>query len=128
MRWRILGLFGGLMLISVAGLDRGIILGAAQETWFVRGGDAKQGRPLIVRYGCAACHVVDGVGKATGRVGPKLQDIQQQVYIGGVLPNTAENMIRWIMEPQRFSPESAMPDLDVPEQEARHIAAYLFEN
>jgi cytochrome c len=102
--------------------------GSGDETWVVRGGDPQQGRQPILRHGCGACHVIDGVRRANGRVGPKLQDIHEQIYLGGVIPNTAENMVLWIMFPQKFNPRSAMPDLDVTEQDARHIAAYLYDN
>jgi cytochrome c2 len=129
------------MRMIVAGLSVGVILilgiiayfismapgGVVGEpVWTVPGGDSKQGRRAIVGYGCSSCHVVSGVRKATGRVGPKLEEINQQIYIGGVLPNTPDNLILWILDPKRFSPETAMPDLDVPEQDARHIASHLY--
>jgi cytochrome c len=102
--------------------------GTGRDSWAVRGGEPQHGREPIVKYGCNACHVVDGIGKATGRVGPKLQDIDEQIYLAGVIPNTAENMVFWIMFPQEINPRSAMPNLDVTEQDARNIAAYLYEN
>ena len=48
-------------------------------------------------------------------------------YIAGVLPNTSENMVRWITEPHGVDPLSAMPDLGVSEGVARDIATYLYE-
>lgn len=99
--------------------------GGNRPLWTVPGGDPRQGRRAIVKYGCSACHVVAGVGKARGRVGPKLLDIHQQIYIGGVLPNSPANMIKWIRSPRQFSPETVMPNLDVSEQDARNIAAHL---
>jgi cytochrome c len=93
--------------------------------WTVPGGDPSRGRRAILKYGCSACHVIPGVREATGRVGPKLEDIHRQIYIGGVLPNFPDNLIRWIQDPQEFSPETAMPNLDVSEQDARDITAHL---
>jgi cytochrome c len=101
--------------------------GGGQQVWTVPGGDPQQGRQAILKYGCSACHVIDGIRQATGRVGPKLEDFGQQIYIGGVLPNTPDNLIQWIMNPNEVSPDTAMPDLDVTEQDARDIAAYLYE-
>jgi cytochrome c len=101
--------------------------GRSEETWAVRGGDARQGRQPLIRHGCGACHVIDGIGRANGRVGPKLQDIHEQIYIAGILTNTAENIVTWIMFPQKHNPRTAMPDLDVAEQDARHMAAYLYQ-
>jgi hypothetical protein len=42
------------------------------------------------------------------------------------LPNTPENAVRFILDPQGVSPGSAMPDLRVVEAEARDMVAYLY--
>lgn len=102
--------------------------GDGHLTRVVNGGNPQQGRGAIIRHGCGACHVIAGVGKASGRVGPKLLEIEHQVYLGGVVPNTPDGMIQWVRKPRGFSPETAMPDLGVSEREARDIAAYLYEN
>jgi cytochrome c2 len=94
--------------------------------WTVTDGDHRQGLGSIIKYGCFSCHVIDGIRRANGRVGPKLQDIKEQIYIGGVLANSPENMVEWIMNPWHFSAETAMPDLDVSDQDARDISAYLY--
>ncbi len=91
------------------------------------GGNADRGADAIIRHGCFSCHAIPGIRRANGRVGPKLHEIREQMYVGGVLANFPENMVKWIMNPQRYSPETAMPDLDVPEQDARDITAYLFK-
>jgi cytochrome c len=101
--------------------------GREQPVWTLPDGDPQQGRRAILAYGCSACHVVASIGQARGRVGPKLEDIGEQIYIAGVLPNTPANIIEWIMNPQGVSPPTAMPDLDVSEQDARNIAVYLYE-
>ncbi len=90
-------------------------------------GDKERGRLSIEHYGCGACHVIEGVMEASGRVGPQLSDISEQIYIAGILANTPENMARWISDPQVISPETLMPDLGVTVQEAHDIAAYLYE-
>ncbi len=94
--------------------------------WTVTDGNHQQGPGSIIKYGCFSCHVIDGIRRANGRVGPKLQDIKEQIYIGGVLANSPENMVEWIMNPLHFSAETAMPDLDVSDQDARDISAYLY--
>ncbi len=96
--------------------------------WAVSGGDAQRGRQAMLKYGCSACHVIEGLREATGRVGPKLIEIDEQIYIGGVLTNSPENMIRWIMDPRKFSSRTAMPALGVARQEALDMAAYFFRN
>jgi cytochrome c len=101
--------------------------GGGQPVWTVPGGDSQRGRQLIINYGCPACHVIAGVRQATGRVGPKLEDIGEQSYLAGVLPNMPDNLIQWIMSPQEISPGTAMPDLNVSEPDARDIATYLYQ-
>jgi cytochrome c len=96
-------------------------------SWSVPGGNPEFGPQAIVKYGCFACHVIPGIRRANGRVGPKLEDIKEQIYVGGVLENSPENMMEWIRHPRRHSPETAMPDLDVSDRDSRDIAAYLFE-
>ena len=90
------------------------------------GGDPSRGRALIRAYGCGACHTVPGVRGATGLVGPPLTAIADRVYLAGQVPNTPDNMKRWIREPQKIETGTAMPDLHVTEEDARDIAAYLY--
>jgi cytochrome c2 len=101
-------------------------LGSGEPVWTVSASDPRQGRRAILKYGCSACHVIGGIRGATGRVGPKLKEIGEQIYIGGVVPNTPDNLMQWIRTPRDFSPETAMPELDVSGQDARDIAGYLY--
>lgn len=88
-------------------------------------GSPQAGRRAIEQYACATCHVIPGITGATRHVGPPLQGISRRNFIGGVLANTPENMVRWLMSPPAVSPLTAMPDLGVREQDARDIGAYL---
>lgn len=92
----------------------------------VSGGNPEAGRQAIARYGCGSCHTIPGLRRAEGRVGPPLARVSERSYLAGRLPNTPENMIRWIQYPQDFVPGTAMPNLGVTESEARDIAAYLY--
>lgn len=93
----------------------------------VMGGDIGRGREAIDRYGCAACHAIPGVRRAeTSTVGPPLHDFAERSYIAGVLVNSEENLVRWITDPKAVNPQTAMPDLDVSDLEARDIVAYLY--
>lgn len=98
-----------------------------QETAKVMtGGDASRAPALIRRFGCAGCHDIPGVGGADGKVGGSLSDLRKRVYLGGVLNNNADNLVQWIVLPQKFSPRSAMPATGISEPEARDVAAYLY--
>lgn len=46
--------------------------------------------------------------------------------IAGVLPNTPENMMRWLMNATVVDDKTAMPNLHIDAGEARDIAAYLY--
>jgi mono/diheme cytochrome c family protein len=89
-------------------------------------GNPKAGRYAIYQYMCATCHVIPGIVGADKNVGPDLSDIARRRYIGGVLLNTPDNMVRWLEDPQTIDPQSAMPNLQVKEKDARDIAAYLY--
>jgi cytochrome c len=90
------------------------------------GGDAVRGRELIARIGCGACHVVPGVERATGKVGPPLERLRERAYVGGVVSNTPDNLVAWIVNPRALSPRTAMPAVGVDAEQARDIAAYLY--
>ncbi len=90
-------------------------------------GDPERGRLLLRQYGCGSCHQIPGVAAADGNVGPPLGRIAKRVYLGGVLPNSPENMVRWIRAPQDFDPLTAMPNLQVTEAFAQDMTAYLYQ-
>lgn len=92
----------------------------------VAGGDPALGPSLIRDYGCQACHLIPGVAGADALVGPPLIHWSGRVYIAGHIPNTPENLVRWIMNPQAYAERTVMPNMGVTEPDARHIAAYLF--
>ena len=79
----------------------------------------------MIQYGCPTCHVIPGVPGAVGKVGPSLDGLSQRSYIAGNLPNTPENLQRWIMHPQQFQPGTAMPEMNVSALDASQFAAFL---
>ena len=90
------------------------------------GGNARQGKKVIQAYGCGACHVIPGVHAANGLVGPPLYFFSRRTMIAGELPNTPENLVRWIQNPPSVEAGTAMPDLGLSDQQARDAAAYLY--
>lgn len=93
----------------------------------VQGGDPDRGRTAILGYGCVSCHVIPGLPEARARVGPDLDDLATRRIIAGQHPNQPEVLVRWLQEPQTMRPGSGMPEMGVSEQDARDIAAYLYE-
>lgn len=89
-------------------------------------GDAQNGKLLLRQFGCGTCHEIPGVADAAGRVGPPLDGVAGRIYLGGVVPNTPDNMSAFIRHPQRFAPRTAMPELGVSEAHARDMVAHLY--
>ena len=91
-----------------------------------RAPDAERGRALASSRGCASCHVIPGVHRADGTVGPSLEHWSQRTFVAGLLPNTPEQLKRWILHPQSVKPGVTMPELAMPDSDAADIVAFLF--
>jgi cytochrome c len=89
-------------------------------------GSPTSGRDAIVVRGCGSCHRIPGIPNANSLVGPPLDGWSGRSFIAGTLPNSQENLQRWLTDPQEVRPGSAMPNLDLTEDEVADITAYLF--
>src|SRR5688572_22246058 len=90
-----------------------------------RAGDPANGKYALQQYACTTCHLVPGMVTGASHVGPSLHGIARRTFLAGRLPNTRENMVRWIRDPKSVSLATLMPDLGVTEQHARDMVAYL---
>lgn len=97
--------------------------------------EEERGRQLFTSRVCIACHTVKGT-TAAGQLGPDLTRFGARRYVGaGARPNTLENVIAWIDNPQSVKPGALMPGAKTPgggmaptnlsDEEVRAIAAYL---
>jgi cytochrome c1 len=111
------------LLLSACDLDTS---GSGEPALTVPNGDAGRGSDRIGFYGCGACHVIPGIKRADGTVGPPLTAFGKRDYIAGEALNTPDNLVQWIMDPQSIEPGTAMPNMSVTQQDARDIAAYLY--
>lgn len=93
----------------------------------VTGGNPNNGRAAIYRRHCGVCHDIPGVFGSHGVIGPPLANIAKRSFVAGVLPNSSDNLVRWIRTPRSIVPRTAMPNLGIDEPEARDIAAYLYQ-
>jgi len=91
------------------------------------GGVAQRGENVILDKNCGSCHTIPGVSGAHGLVGPPLVFFGRRTFIAGQLPNNPTNLVRWIRAPQSVEADTAMPNLGLTEQQARDVAAYLYE-
>jgi cytochrome c len=89
-------------------------------------GDALNGGRIIREHGCGSCHRIPGIAGARALVGPPLDDWPQRSFIAGTLPNSPENLARWISAPQQIRPGTAMPDPGLAEDEIADVVAYLY--
>ena len=92
------------------------------------GADAGRGARLISSFGCGSCHLIDGIAGADAHVGPPLTNLARRRVIAGKLPNTPEDLARWIAHPQQIDRGDVMPDLGLSDQQASDIALYLYEH
>lgn len=92
----------------------------------VAGGQPERGKSAIQRYGCVACHTIPGVAGHGANVGPPLTHMAVRAYVAGVLPNTPDNLVRWLRNPPLVDPRTVMPNLGVSHEDAADIAAYLY--
>ncbi len=118
-----------------AGLSAFVITNAARDNETksaaavaLTGGDPARAPALFRRYGCSGCHTIPGIPGADGQTGPPLTGFSKHVYIAGVLQNRADNLVAWIVSPQTFSPQTAMPNTGISEKEAKDLAAYLYSH
>lgn len=128
-RWVALA-FAGMALLVAAGAVTEYVVDTKREVVDrvvkMTGGDPEGAPALLRHFGCAGCHTIPGVPGAQGRTGPPLTALAQRVYVGGTLPNTPDNVIKFILHPRAYSPNSAMPVTGIDERGARDVTAYLY--
>jgi cytochrome c2 len=100
--------------------------GGKLEEKHVPGGDAKRGRDLVAQYQCGACHKIPQVRGAGGEAGPDLEGFGKLSYIANGIPNQPDRLTAWLIDPPALKPGTAMPAMGVTEEEARHMAAFLY--
>jgi cytochrome c len=100
--------------------------GAAEQARQLTGGEPSRGMAAIDRHGCGSCHEIPGLRGATGTVGPPLTRVARRTYLGGRVANSPAGMMKWIQHPQQIEPGTAMPEMNVSDEDARDIVAYLY--
>jgi cytochrome c1 len=120
------GMFVVAGVIAALGLSACGEASGREPTVTVVGGNAERGKVALSTYGCGSCHAIPGIRTARGTVGPPLFFWSKRTYIAGEVPNTPDDLVRWIKVPQSIEPGTAMPNLGVSDASARDIAAYLY--
>lgn len=87
--------------------------------------EAQRGRQVFMTAGCVQCHAIKGRA-SQANVGPDLTDLAGRRMIGGaMLPNTHENLTRWIADAPSIKPGIKMPRTHIPADQMRDLVAYL---
>jgi len=86
---------------------------------------ATQGATLYSSLTCVNCHAVQGTAD-TARVGPDLTHLATRPSLAAErLPNTPQNLRRWLAEPDVVKPGSHMPNLHLSDRNLDLLVAYL---
>lgn len=115
-----------LEIVAVPRVEFDAWLAAADRPAASEGGPARRGAALFLASGCGACHAVRGT-QAAGKIGPDLSRIGGRRFLAAAsLPNTAENLTRFIADPAAVKPGSLMPPFAIfAADEQQALAAYL---
>lgn len=85
----------------------------------------QQGQALFLNSTCAYCHAIQGTS-AVGNLGPDLTHLaSRRTLAAGAVPNTAEQLAHWIVDPQQIKPGNLMPASHYAEAELQALLAYL---
>jgi cytochrome c oxidase subunit II len=85
----------------------------------------RDGQQIFERAACANCHTIAGT-VAKGTFGPDLTHLMSRETIAsGAVPNTPDNLRRWIRDPNLIKPGCLMPALQFNDQELAKVAAYM---
>lgn len=82
------------------------------------------GQQLFMQQ-CAACHTINGMAGANGTIGPNLTNFASQPTIMGVVPNTPQNVVIWLTNPQQIKPGTTMPTLGLTPIQVQQEVAFL---
>jgi cytochrome c oxidase subunit 2 len=86
---------------------------------------AAAGRSAFLAQSCVNCHRVRGT-PARGGYAPDLTHLMgRQTLASGMVPNTPENLRRWVADPQPIKPGCLMPAFGLGEQDRAEIVRYL---
>jgi cytochrome c oxidase subunit 2 len=86
--------------------------------------DASAGQELFLEH-CSGCHSVRGTG-AVGAHAPDLTHLtSRRLIAAGLLANTPEHRVQWIMHAQELKPGVRMPGFTLSQSEMAALSAFL---
>jgi cytochrome c oxidase subunit 2 len=83
------------------------------------------GHALFFKQTCVDCHRIRGTS-AKGTYAPDLTHLMsRQTLASGILPNTPENLRRWVVDPQKIKPGCLMAGFDLGQEDVDLMVDYL---
>ena len=102
---------------------------AAQAARTGRDSLMARGTQVFITGGCIACHAMVGTPMAgqVRMIGPNLTHVgSRRTLAGAMMPNTDENLARWLRDPQAVKPGTLMKlPRPLTEDEVQTLVAYL---
>jgi cytochrome c1 len=90
------------------------------------GADPVEGRRLVESRACGACHELSAVARLTFRPDPSARVTWLAPDLAFVRDRQRpEDLVRWLMDPQKVKPGTPMPSPGLSEKEAIDVAAFL---
>lgn len=88
---------------------------------------AVSGQQVFEQNTCRNCHALAGVPAATATIAPDLSNLGDRQTLGaGVLPNSRENLVKWLNNPQIYKPGCYMPDFHLSPADVQALTEYLW--
>ncbi|HWI58068.1 MAG TPA: cytochrome c oxidase subunit II [Bacillota bacterium] len=86
---------------------------------------AQRGTQLLQQLTCVTCHAVDE-RTAARQAGPDLRHLADRHTLGaGVVTNTADNLARWLKNPQAVKPGNLMPNMQLSDEQVADLVTYF---
>lgn len=84
-----------------------------------------EGKKAFLSKSCVNCHRIRGT-PAAGTYAPDLTHLMsRETLASGIMPNTLENLRKWVANPQQLKPGCLMPAFGLSERELDLIVGYL---
>jgi cytochrome c oxidase subunit II len=88
-------------------------------------GEAQLGRKIFHEMTCVNCHAIRGEADESN-AGPDLTHVASRRYLGaGIVPNTPENLRRWLVNPHEVKPGVLMPNFKLNDEQLNDLLAYF---
>jgi cytochrome c oxidase subunit 2 len=87
--------------------------------------EAAKGAEVFREKNCVNCHSIAGL-MTRGRVAPDLTHVGSRTTLAsGTLPNTTENLAKWLTDPQSVKKGALMPEIGLNPDQIKYLVAYL---